>query len=251
MDARTTVLVYHAVGPSPPGARQDALFVDTEDFADQLAFLARHRRVVPLEDVVRGVRTSGPPVVSLTFDDGFGSVLSDALPLLKEHGFTATVFVTTRWVEPGGTTGEPTSGALLDADGVAELARNGIEIGSHGHTHAEVGKLGSASIVADLHTSRERIEEMTGRAPRFLAWPYGRTTAAGIEAAREAGFDAAFATDLPSDGPFALTRVPVYRPDGRALFALKTSGRYVGLRRHPMVGSAYSVVEPVFARLRR
>jgi len=250
MAAAATVIVYHAIGQHPRGAEQDALYVGTDAFAAQLAFLARHRRVVPLADVMAGVDDSGAPAVAITFDDGFRSVLTDAVPLLQEHGFPATAFVTTRWIETDGAA-DGSEHELLDAGGVAELARSGIEIGSHGHTHAAVGQLGAATIEADLRTSRERIREITGAEPRFLAWPYGRTSAAGIEAARAAGFEAAFTTDLPTSGAYTMTRVPIYRPDGRTLFSLKTSGRYVGLRRHSVVGGAYSVVEPVVSRLRR
>ena len=250
MSPAATVIVYHAIGQHPRGAEQDALYVGTDAFAAQLAFLARHRRVVPLEDVVAGADDSGAPAVAITFDDGFRSVLTEASPLLQEHGFPATAFVTTRWIETDGAVDE-TEPELLAAEEVAELAQRGIEIGSHGHTHAEVGSLGAATIEADLRTSRERIREITGTEPRYLAWPYGRTSAAGIEAARAAGFEAAFTTDLPTSGAYTITRVPIYRPDGRTLFSLKTSGRYVGLRRHSVVGGAYSVVEPVVSRLRR
>jgi peptidoglycan/xylan/chitin deacetylase (PgdA/CDA1 family) len=250
MSASATVIVYHAIGSYPRGAEQDALYVGTDAFAAQLAFLARHRRVVPLEQIVSGVADAGAPAVAITFDDGFRSVLTEAVPVLEEHGFPATAFVTTRWIEADGSAGESAQ-ELLDAVGIEELARRGIEIGSHGHTHAEVGRLGAATIEADLRTSRERIEEITGAEPRYLAWPYGRTSAAGIEAARAAGFEAAFTTDLPTSGTYTITRVPIYRPDGRTLFSLKTSGRYVGLRRHSVVGGAYSVVEPVVSRLRR
>ena len=133
-----TVIVYHAIGRYPRGAEQDALYVGADAFAAQLAFLARHRRVVPLEDVVAGVDEAGAPAVAITFDDGFRSVLTDALPLLQEHGFPATAFVTTRWIETDGA-GDDTEHELLDADEVAELARSGVEIGSHGHTHADAG----------------------------------------------------------------------------------------------------------------
>ena len=158
--------------------------------------------------------------------------------------------MTTRWIETDVSVYEMEH-ELLDAHGVVELARHGIEIGSHGHTHAEVGRLGAATIEADLRHRRRFREIGTGVEPRYLAWPYGRTSAAGIEAARAAGFEAAFTTDLPTAGAYTITRVPIYRPDGRTLFSLKTSGRYVGLRRHSVVGGAYSVVEPVVSRLRR
>jgi len=253
VSARETIIVYHAIGPSPPGAEHDALYVDVEELERQLRFLARNRRVVGLEQLLAGHGESGRPRVAITFDDGFQSVLTEALPLLERYGFPSTVFLTTRWLGDGG---EPAIGPssleeLMSVEDVVELDRRGVELGSHGHTHADVGQLSARSIEADLRESANRLSELVGKRPRFVAWPYGRTSGAGIEAAEAAGFQAGFTTDVPSAGRYAITRVPIYHADGRLLFAFKTSGRYVAVRRHTIVRSAYSALEPLVTRVRR
>ena len=43
----------------------------------------------------RGIRERAGHCVAITFDDGHGSVLEHALPVLEEHGIPATLFINT------------------------------------------------------------------------------------------------------------------------------------------------------------
>jgi peptidoglycan/xylan/chitin deacetylase (PgdA/CDA1 family) len=87
------VLRYHRVvpdgGPVPP------LAVTESEFDAQLAFLKARCNVVRASEVV-----VGPPrgAVAITFDDGYRDNHDVALPILQNHGLTATFFVTTDWI---------------------------------------------------------------------------------------------------------------------------------------------------------
>jgi peptidoglycan/xylan/chitin deacetylase (PgdA/CDA1 family) len=103
---RLVVLTYHGV--LPPGSHTDEYlsrnFVDQDVFREQMAWLARHYRCVPLAEAVERLRNGRPlPPYSaaVTFDDGFRNNLRWALPVLKEFGIPATVFVTTGHVGRG------------------------------------------------------------------------------------------------------------------------------------------------------
>ncbi len=78
------------------------LAVAPEDFDRQCAYLARHYRVVSLDDMVAAF-SGGPPLppraVALTFDDGYLDNHSHALPILARHGLTATFYVTTDCID--------------------------------------------------------------------------------------------------------------------------------------------------------
>jgi peptidoglycan/xylan/chitin deacetylase (PgdA/CDA1 family) len=229
-----TVLVYHAIADDPAAAAADRLCVTAADFERQMTYLAQRRRVVGLDTIVAGAVAGGRPAVAITFDDGFRSVLTVALPILRQLGFPAAAFVPTRWLEEPPETGDRDASApfeLLTADDVRELRRNGVEIGSHGHTHADLGRLGRAAIEAELAESTVRLTEITGERPRYLAWPYGHASPEAIAAAEAAGFEAAFTTDLTTRGRFAVARVPIDAADGTVAYALKTSGR-TALWRH-------------------
>lgn len=255
-DISGTVVVYHAVGTPPSGAISDDLFVDAAAFEDELSYLASHRRVVSLEDLLARDVESRKPAVAITFDDGFRSVLTVAAPLLERFGFPATVFVTTRWLDganeaaPGHEPAVDAGLELLTPDDVRALANRGFEIGSHGHTHADLGRLSSSIVEAELIASAERLESLVGRPPRYLAWPYGSSSPDSEAVAMKVGFEAGFAFNTPTASRYSLSRVPIYRLDGHALFGLKTSGRYIALRHSPVVSSTYSVLGPVISRSR-
>lgn len=92
---RPAILLYHRVARlerDPWG-----LAVTPELFAEQVAALARARRVVPLERLAEEVERGRAPAdwTAITFDDGYADVLHKACPVLKRLGCPATLFVTT------------------------------------------------------------------------------------------------------------------------------------------------------------
>lgn len=249
-----TIIVYHAIGDQPEVGERNSLFVSTEKFREQLLYLHRHREVVSLAALLEGGGSGSKHRVAITFDDGFRGVLTHALPVLEELGFPATAFITSRWLDD--TAAAPTdelwnaSYELLNEADVAAIADRGVEIGSHGHTHSDLERLSLTIVESDLLASRDRLAEIIGRPPRYLAWPYGSSTAEARRTAERIGFEAAFTMDYPTLDRFSIERVPIYPYDGDSMFALKTSGKYVGARRSGVVRASYAVLGPVVRSLR-
>jgi peptidoglycan/xylan/chitin deacetylase (PgdA/CDA1 family) len=251
MRANGTVIAYHAVGSCPKPADPENLFTPVERFEEQMAFLADRHDVVPLEDIVRG--SAGKRAVAITFDDGFKSVLSTAAPILRRYRFTATVFVPSRWIGGRSTAWYDARGCeteLMTGHELQAAEEEGIEVGSHGSAHLDFGRLSRAEAEADLDASIVELTAVLGRPPRYFAYPFGRYSAEAKRAAADR-FDAAFSIDLPHDGPFAHERVGITRLDGKLVFAVKASGRYLALRRSRLGATAYALVRPVVSRARR
>ena len=248
MTRRATVLAYHGVGTPPPGEDRHNLFVSRQEFERQMDFLARRRKVVPLAAVVEG--SAGPGSVAITFDDGYRHLLEAALPVLERHGFPATVFVPTQYVGRRNEWDEPSGCdlAIMDAAEVREADARGLRVESHGHAHLDCRTTELATVTADLATSQDRLEELVGRRPRLLAWPFRDGSVEARQEAQRLGFDAAFSIDLPHDGTFSHERVQVVPQDGPALFALKTSGHYMRLRHSAVLDRAYRLVKRVVRR---
>ncbi len=78
----------------------------------------------------------------------------------------------------------------------AMLESGHITLGSHSMTHARLPLETDAVIEAELDGSRDVIHEWTGEPPRTLAYPNGDYDARVVEAARRAGYRAAFTTDI-------------------------------------------------------
>jgi peptidoglycan/xylan/chitin deacetylase (PgdA/CDA1 family) len=138
----------------------------------------------------------------------------------------------------------------MSADELREAERQGMEIGSHGHVHLDLSRATQPEAEGDLSASVERLKEVLGRPPRYLAYPYGHYSDDARHAAA-AQFEAAFSIDKPHDGHYAFERVQITRLDGRLVFALKTSGHYPWLRRSRVGSGAYAVVRPLIVRSRR
>lgn len=85
---------------------------------------------------------------------------------------------------------------FLTQDELRSLLKSGcITLGSHSMTHARLPLENDAVIEAELDGSRDMIHEWTGAPPRTLAYPNGDYDARVVEAARRAGYRAAFTTD--------------------------------------------------------
>jgi len=87
------VLLYHEISKG----EEETLLVSEISmaksvFLKQINFLLSHYTVVSLEDIENGV---GVERVAITFDDGFRSVLTNAIPILTAKGIHCTVFLIT------------------------------------------------------------------------------------------------------------------------------------------------------------
>lgn len=72
----------------------------TAVFAARLAHIARHYRVLTVEDLVEHARKGTTPrnALALTFDDGYRDNLTHAAPILAQHGLPATIFLATGYI---------------------------------------------------------------------------------------------------------------------------------------------------------
>ncbi len=98
------VLMYHKVLPDrlADDCPHRKLVIRETVFAGQVAWLAKHTRVVTLREAVRTLgseRDTGRPTVCLTFDDGYRDNAEIAAPLLEGAGLEATFFVTTGFID--------------------------------------------------------------------------------------------------------------------------------------------------------
>ncbi len=187
-----------------------------------------------LRGLLRGIRESGHAVVSLrtllaepsvpnrvalSFDDGFRSVHSEALPILREAGATATLFLTTGHL--GGENDWPSQPswaprlAMLGWPEVAELVQAGWEIQSHTVHHPDLRTYADSAIRAELAAADAAIARASGRQPDCFAYPYGRHDArvAAIAGERYAHIVTTQLAPLDGRSPESLRRHGIPRLD--------------------------------------
>ncbi|WP_435811982.1 polysaccharide deacetylase family protein [Streptomyces massasporeus] len=230
------ILMYHAVTHSPAPAIR-ALSVSPDAFADHMRLLDE-RGFTPVTTARLGAAwRGGPPLpprpVLITFDDGYRGVHDHVLPILRELGFTATVFVTTGWLRGPNEIDGAALDTMLDWEEVRELAAQGTEIGGHSHSHPQLDQLSAGELCYEVEYCKEIIAERLGSAPASFAYPYGYSNRRVRQAVRAAGFaqSVAVGNELaePRQSPFALRRVTVRRSTDLEEFARLAEGRAVRL----------------------
>ncbi len=183
------VLMYHSIEPYQ--ADPYLVTVGPARFAEQMRWLARRGlRGVSIRDLLAArAAGAGKGLVGLTFDDGYADFARHALPVLRRRGFGATVFVIAGRL--GGQNAWDPDGPrkrLMDAPEVAALAREGIEIGSHGLRHVRLA--GNRDALGDeVGGSRRILEEITGMPVGGFCYPYGDLDAAAVAQVRDTGYD--------------------------------------------------------------
>jgi peptidoglycan/xylan/chitin deacetylase (PgdA/CDA1 family) len=170
--------------------------------------------------------------VVLTFDDGFRDFYTTAFPILERVGFRATVFLTSGCIDKPFVTGRE----CLRTQEIDELAREGIEFGSHTVSHRHLQALSTAEIVYELATSKERIESITGAAVSLFSYPYrfpeedvGFTRKFGAlltEQGYSAGVTTAIGRSRRGDDLRFLRRLPLNDCDDTRLLRAKLEGAY-------------------------
>ncbi len=118
--------------------------------------------------------------VMLTFDDGYEEIYRYALPVLKEFGVRATLFVLgsrsmtkNSWDTPANSGGAP----LLNRDMICELHDAGFEIGSHSMTHADLTKIGRKEAWDEIASSKAELEDLIKSPVLSFAYPFGSVNA--------------------------------------------------------------------------
>lgn len=169
------ILCYHRFG-----AGNNKMVMSPATFAAQLDWLARNNyRVVRLAQVsgfLAGHEALPPRSVVITIDDGYESVYRHAFPLLKKHGFPATLFVYTDFI--GSNDG-------LSWQQLQEMANSGlVDIQAHSKSHrnlveripGESDERYRQNIETELRAPRELLERRLAQAKvqvRHFAYPFG------------------------------------------------------------------------------
>ena len=178
----------------------------------------------------------------ITFDDGYRSVFDEAYPRLRDHGFSATLFLTVG-ENPAGDARQRLPSLcgreMVHWDEVTELAKAGWDIGAHTLTHPDLSRIPIAQAVREISESKRQIEQRVGHKVAAFAYPYGRRNPVVQDCvAGEFLCACGVSLGLASGGsdPFALPRLDMYYLRSRHLMPLFLSpwlGSYLRLRRFP------------------
>ncbi len=214
------ILMYHSI--SYTGTHDFLPFiVRPHEFARQMEHLHEHRFTpITVTEYVRALCARGKglperPVV-ITFDDGYGDFYDHALPVLKEYGYSATLYIPTNCI---GATSDCLSSSrivgrsMLTWDMIRAIHHAGIEIGAHSHTHPQLDLLPKEALRDEIALPKEILEKQLGSPVNSFAYPHGYHSQVVIDEVRNVGYSSAcavkYAMSHLEDDPYALARLLV------------------------------------------
>ncbi|HEV2981494.1 MAG TPA: polysaccharide deacetylase family protein [Solirubrobacteraceae bacterium] len=179
------ILMYHVIAPAPATAPYPGLYVQPGEFAEQMHALKQAGwHAVTLDQVQaywqHGASLgAGKPIV-LSFDNGYRSQYTQALPVLRSLGWVGDENIQLSGLPPsqGGLTQEQVKG-LLGA---------GWELDTQGYNHADLITLGPAELRYQVAATRQALRQRYGVPVNWFCYPSGHYNATVIAAVRAAGF---------------------------------------------------------------
>ena len=171
---RIPILMYHNIADCQ--ARRHSYY---RTYTSPLAFAQQMRllhdndyRTVSIQESLRDLALHKTPTKSvvITFDDGYADFYRQALPVLNQHGFSATVYVIASLLKTQRTS---FNGAeCLTLAEVRELHSQGISIGSHTLSHPMLTRLSPCQLEEELCKSKTLLEDELGAPVKSFAYPF-------------------------------------------------------------------------------
>jgi peptidoglycan/xylan/chitin deacetylase (PgdA/CDA1 family) len=214
------ILMYHQIDRIPArGVPLRGLCVSPMAFGRQMRVLKllgyRGLSMPQLTPYLRRVKTG--KVFGITFDDGFESVIDNALPILLKEGFSATCFAVSGKI--GGVNDwDATQGVdqkrLMNIDQWRHWLSSGMDIGSHTMSHQDIVTLSAPKASAEILNSRSELEDIFQVPVKHFCYPYGRFKRNHEEMVAASGYETAVTTmrgkvSLDTHELFSLPRVMI------------------------------------------
>ncbi|MCI7583027.1 MAG: polysaccharide deacetylase family protein [Eubacteriales bacterium] len=119
-------------------------------------YLANAKRLVPVYSV-----ETEEKVVALTFDAAWGADKTRGIiELLEKYDADGTFFLVGFWIDK-----YPEETKLI--------AEKGLEIGNHSNNHLHMSKLQNDEIKKEIESVNVRLQELTGKTPKYFRPPFG------------------------------------------------------------------------------
>lgn len=203
------VLNYHQVNDK----YVTPLTIPTKTFREQMDYLASHGFHTISMDQLYAYLTEeaelpDKPVV-ITFDDGYIDNYENVLPILKQHGFTATLFMIGDDINK--------SPRFVTADQLRAMDANGFIVEGHTYTHRRLPDIPEGELYSELVKGKQAVEAVVGHSVDYLAYPGGYNNEAVRNAAQAANYKMAFTVApgnvQPGDDLYKLNRLAIFEND--------------------------------------
>ena len=179
------ILMYHVIAAPPAGAAFPGLYVEPTEFAEQMQALKQAGwHAVTLDEVEeywrRGVSLGpGKPIV-ISFDNGYNSQYTQALPVLRKLGWVGD--------ENLQLSGLPPSQGGLGTAQIRGLLAAGWELDTQGISHADLITLDAEALHYQVAVARQTLQQRYHVPVDWFCYPSGHYDPTVVAAVKAAGF---------------------------------------------------------------
>lgn len=219
------VLKYHAVKAD-----------EVENFKKQMDYVLRAGKPAWADEQYSTI--NGCRKIAVTFDDAFQCVVVNALPVMRERGIPATIFVPAGylgktqswWVIPSEESGDKEK--VLEESELKAMGENHlVKVGSHGLMHQKLTQIAAEETNKELVESRRILHDITGKAVDLFSFPYGDCNDATVKMCMKAGYKRIFLADplrrqISAKYQIVFGRIGVSLDDWTLEYRLKILGAY-------------------------
>jgi peptidoglycan/xylan/chitin deacetylase (PgdA/CDA1 family) len=180
------ILTYHVINAQPPqSTAPPALYVPASEFSAQMnALKTAGWHAVTLNQLqaywTHGVSLGTDKPIVITFDNGYASQFTNALPVLKGLGWVGVANIQVSGLPPS-------DGGLTDSQ-IRGLIAAGWELDSEGAGQADLTVLGSGQLSSEIATARQTLQSRYGIPVNWFSYPLGDYNTIVIAGVRAAGF---------------------------------------------------------------
>ncbi|OOQ61198.1 polysaccharide deacetylase family protein [Mucilaginibacter pedocola] len=199
------VLCYHQIRDWRPTDRR----VNKEYIMPPATFRARMKMLADSgyhtiqPDELYAHLTKGTPLpakpIMITFDDTDADQYNIARPELAKYGFKGVYFITFNNINK--------NKYYMTRAQIRQLADEGNTISCHTLDHPSLAKVKPADLAAQLETPKQKLELLTGRPVKYLAYPFGVWNKRLLPEVQRFGYTAAFSLDQPRDPQYPLMTI--------------------------------------------
>jgi len=204
------VLMYHVIAAPPAGAPFPGLYVEPQLFAEQMQALKQAGWHAVTQDQVEaywrhGVTLgSGKPIV-LSFDNGYQSQYTQALPVLKRLGWVGVENIQLSGLPPS-------QGGLLQRQ-IKGLVAAGWELDTQGFSHADLIAISPSELHYQVATARKTVQQRYGVPANWFCYPSGHYDDTVVAEVKAAGYTGSTTVvpgwAHPDEDPYRMHRLRV------------------------------------------
>ena len=236
---RVPIMMYHSVSDNLFGKSHPYYQINTSPgvFSRQMRWFRqngyRTLNLMEMWNALQEGRDVSKTFV-ITFDDGYRDFYTTAFDVIRQCGFTATIFLATDRIRNDSARVDGID--YLTWREISKLHAAGIQFGSHTVTHPDLRSLGPDQIEYELGCSKETIEQKLGVPVETFAYPYAfpeedkNFVRFLVDRLENLGFELSVATIIgrasAKSNRFYLPRLPVNSWDDSALLKAKLDGGY-------------------------